>query len=326
MNYTNNHNISPLMAVWLIDDTYDGYSPNPKSVSVTTLLKSTRQIVLSKRMQGISNLEMDITERVAAQFGTALHSAIEDTWLSNRWKTNLVRNGTPQSVVDRIVINPESEPDPDGDDIPLYLEIRNEREIGNWIVTGSADAIFNWRVHDVKSTGVFAFKSGKMDKKYMQQMSLYKWINPTKITDEYGSIEFIFKDWSKLKASYEEGYPATPVISRPLQLMTLAESEKFIRDKLIDIETNMDLPEDQIRYCTPEELWQDPAEYKYYAKPESQRASKNFQQDAAAAAAHLHAKGKGEVREIPSKAGACNYCNAATICEQYEELKILGLV
>ena len=49
MIITNNHGISLPLAVWLLHDDYD-YVKDENYISATSLLKSTKQIILSKRI------------------------------------------------------------------------------------------------------------------------------------------------------------------------------------------------------------------------------------------------------------------------------------
>ena len=49
---------------------------NPGNVSATTLLKGTKEIVLTKRHW--ESLEDDVSNRVWALFGTATHSLLEE--------------------------------------------------------------------------------------------------------------------------------------------------------------------------------------------------------------------------------------------------------
>ena len=48
MKFTNKNNIPLSLAVWLVTDEYD-YVDKPNYISATSLLKPTRQLVLSKR-------------------------------------------------------------------------------------------------------------------------------------------------------------------------------------------------------------------------------------------------------------------------------------
>ena len=80
MQITNNHEISLPMAVWLLHDEYD-YIREENYISATSLLRSTKQIILSKRVPS-ENREADVTDFLAARFGHAVHDSIEKAWRS----------------------------------------------------------------------------------------------------------------------------------------------------------------------------------------------------------------------------------------------------
>ena len=51
MQITNKHGIPLPLAVWLVSHEYDDHSHIPNYISTTTLLRPTRQIVLSERVR-----------------------------------------------------------------------------------------------------------------------------------------------------------------------------------------------------------------------------------------------------------------------------------
>ena len=168
MKFTNVNNISVPMAVFLANDSYD-YDDRTNVISVTSLMKSVRQIVLGSRIKPSDN-PIDISSLLASRLGTAIHDAIESAWVNN-YKNSLAALGYPQKVIDRVQINPEPSELTNGS-LPVYLEKRSEKQIGKWIVSGKFDMIFNGMVQDVKSTGTFTFTNKSNDLKYILQLSL----------------------------------------------------------------------------------------------------------------------------------------------------------
>ena len=57
--YTNQHNISLLMGIWLAHDSYD-MVPAEKKLSVTTLLRSVRQVILGSRAVASDRVVEDV--------------------------------------------------------------------------------------------------------------------------------------------------------------------------------------------------------------------------------------------------------------------------
>jgi len=311
--YTNDKNISLAMAVWLAHDEYD-HDPRPNVISVTTLMKPARQYILGKRLKAGEGLT-DISMILAARLGTAIHSAIEQSWLGN-YRQSLTDLGYPNAVVEGLEVNPET---PDPDKTQIYLELRTERVLGNWIVSGSCDMICDFHVHDVKSTGVGMYLRGTKDADYSLQMSMYRWLNPDKITEDRAFVEFLFKDWSLIKSFHTPNYPQMPVIQHPVMLNSVNETEAFIENKLSIIDSLMDTPEPDLPLCTDKELWRDPPSFQYFSKITNTRATKNFP-TFTDANSHLLSKGTGVIKIKPSKAMACLYCNVRSICSQYTDL------
>lgn len=312
--YSNVNNISLPMAVWLARDEYD-HDPRTNVISVTSLLKSTRQIVLGARASPSDSVMLeDVSNRLASRIGTSLHNSIELSWTEN-YAQGLLDLGYPKGAVNRVAINPEPG-DVDEDTIPLYFEKRTEKQVGKWIISGQFDLIYDYQVQDIKSTSVFTYINRTNDLKYSQQGSLYRWLNPELIKKDDMAIQFIFKDWNKNMVKNDPKYPKLPVLEHTVPLMPISQTNTFVLGKIMEIEKYMDAPESEIPFCSDEDLWRRDTQYKYYSKPDAKRASKNFD-NMADAQMHLANKGVGEIREVKSQPTACLYCPAAANCSQY---------
>jgi len=319
IKYTNTHNISLLMAVWLSHDTYN-MVPAEKKVSVTTLLKSVRQTILKSRQVGSTALAEDVSTLINARLGQAIHAGVEKAW--QHPQKALLALGYPQKTIDKIVINPETW---DENDIPIWIEIRSEQPLGKWIISGESDAILMGAVRDIKSTGIFAYTSGSNNNKYRLQMSLYRWLNQDKVTNPMGYIDYYFKDWDKLESGYKSNYPPFPIYEQPIPLLSVNETERYARDKLDKLDKYWDAPEADLPLCDAEDLWQSKPKWQYFGALTNKKASKNFDTEPEALV-WRNAKGKGVVKYKAAKAKACDYCTARPICGQYKSLAAQGLV
>jgi len=324
---TNDDNVGLLLAVWLANDEYN-HSSNPKLISATTLLKPIRANVLARQNMGAAKV-MDVMALVPSRLGTAIHDSVEKAWSNLDNVKNIIKSmGIQEALVERIVINPETV---NKDDIPIYIEIRTEKDINGWTVSGAFDAVMDGQVHDIKSTSVWTHIFGSNDIKYVQQGSIYKWLNPTIITGDLIQIEHVFTDWSAVKARSDHRYPQKRILDKQLELMSVVDTEAFIvgklkqLDKLIPITDQSLLPE-----CTDEELWRENDVYKYY-KPNKAgvityaRSNKNCT-DYTSAEAHRISQGVGEVVEVKGGVKACKYCSVRELCDQYRELKVMGQI
>lgn len=325
------------VAVWLASDDYD-FTPDSTTISCTDLLKSDRQLVLRQRRileeskNPVTIEPVKLSGRVASRMGQAIHGSIEDVWLKEKTMKNaLIDLGYPARLVDRVRVNPTEEDVANGC-VPIYMEIRSDREIEGIKISGKFDFIGEGRVEDFKTTSVFTYKNQTNTKKYILQGSIYRWLNPRIITDDTFQINYIFTDWSRNMAlsSKDGSYPKQRILTSTFNLMSIAETEHFIKSKLRRIAALNETPEENLPDCTSEELWQSEPVFKYYSNPDTVqkggRATKNFGADKMAANQYLGSKGKGIVLEVPSKVGACKYCSEFSNCSQKDRLIASGLL
>lgn len=308
MKYTNVHNIPLPLAVFLATDHYD-HTPN--TISVTSLLRPTRQLVLSLRLSADERLT-DVSDLVSSRMGSAIHTAIEQAWLSPQQA--LLDLGFHQKVIDRIKVNP-TQPNPK--DINVFMEKRSSKTIAGYTVTGKFDFVAENKVQDFKSTSVYTYLNQSNVEKYQLQGSMYRWLNPDIISADTMTIHYIFTDWNKAEALRNKDYPPKRVHAQHIPLLSVEQTEHWVRQKLTQIKRYQDTPEDQLPLCSDEELWRKPTVYKYYKDPtKTTRATKNFDDLAAASAYMADNQGKGVIKEVKGQVIACRYCPVFHLCSQ----------
>jgi hypothetical protein len=333
--FTNKNNVSLPLAVFLMHDNYD-YDNRSNSISVTGLLKPLREIVLRKQNPE-SQKTVEVSDLIASTMGNALHSACEASWSDrNNVLKALQLFGTADSVANTIKINP---PYIKHDEIPIYIEQRSEKELDGFIISGKYDLVMEGTVHDYKSTSTWAYVNQSNREDYIKQGSMYRWLNPDKITNDYIQIHYLFTDWSiaekrkfKKESYNKEDYPSLKVASKSYPLWDLEKTENFIKKKLQAITNAMELPQESLPECTNEDLWirRNTEKYKYYANPaKTDRASKVFGYDKyehpeTEANIHLAEKGTGIVKHFPAMAVRCRYCSVQPICSQAASMLIEG--
>ena len=312
---TNQYNLNLPIQVWLNHDEYD-YVDNPRYLSVTTLLKPTKQIILSKRYK--TSNEGDVSSLIPAKYGTAVHASIEAAWLSPKLNENLAKLGINQETIKHIKVNPSKVEE---HDIPIYLEQRFVRLFKDWTIGGKFDLIFDGRLFDNKTTSVWTYLYDSKVEDYTKQLSIYRWLNPDLVTDDQFTINYIFTDWSAIKAKQEADYPKCRIISKSYPLMELADTERFIRTKLEQVEKYWDTPDNELPECTDEELWRTASKYKYYKNPNKLgRATKVFDSFTEAAAyQNIDMNGKGTIISVPGSVRRCAYCSCFNHCEQKDK-------
>lgn len=321
--YANVSEVPLALAVFLASDHYD-HDSDPNTISATTLLKPIRQIVLPSRIppgEGLVNL----AEMMNSRMGAAIHDGIEKAWTTN-YRKAMQAIGLPQRVIDRVAINPSDEALANNPDmIPVYMEQRLKRKLGKWTISGKFDFIGEGKVQDFKSTGVFTYKKQTGSDKYPQQGSIYRWLDSKKIHQDQMDIHYIFTDWKGAMAKSDPNYPPKRFHTQTFQLMSLPETENFIRQKLLLIEKYFDAPEEEIPLCSDDELWRSEPVFKYYKNPtKTARSTKNFDNKQDAYIRMSEDGNVGIVKEVPGQATACKYCPAFAACSQKDQLIASG--
>lgn len=325
MKITNQHGISVPLAIWLLHDEYD-YVNDPHYISATSLLKPLKQLILSQRISK-QDREVDLSDMIASSIGSALHDSIEKAWRVSA-SSGMRKLGYPATVTENLVINPTPEQIAANPKIiPVWFEQRTIREItvGNhtWKIGGKFDTVLQGRLFDNKSTSVWSYIKGGKDDDYRDQGSIYRWLNPELIIDDFIYIQFIFTDWQRREAKANPNYPQTRIKEYPVALRSIQETERFIANKITLLQRYMDEDESLIPECTDEDLWRSDPQYKFYLDPSKAsdphaRSTKNFDNIADAQAYQVSKGGKGLIKTVPGEVKACEYCPAFSICQQKE--------
>lgn len=317
MPYTNYNNIPLELAVWLAAN--DGYDlkRTPHVISATSLMKPTKSLILGERVaESDEEPVIDVADLVASRLGTAVHTAAEVSWLYSR--DVAMRNlGLPQKVIDKVRVNPDHPgEDPQFD---IYLEQRTAKAMGKWIISGKFDFVSNGRVKDIKTTKTYNWIKGSNDEKYSLQGSIYRWLNPEIITDDFIDVLMLFTDWTPLKALVDKEYPKSNLMVRTLPLLPLAETERWIINRLAEIDKYEGAHQDTMPLCTPDELWMDPPKYAYYKNPKAAKATRVYDtpQEANAHKARDGVPGS-KVVERKAEPKFCKFCDGRSICLQAE--------
>ncbi len=312
--YMNVSDVPLALAVFLASDYYD-YNDDPNTVSATTLLKPLRQIILPSRIPVGEGL-IDLASMMANRLGAALHDGIEKAWETNH-KPAMAALGYPAKIIDRIVVNPQG-PVTDAS-IPIYLEQRLKRKLGKWTVTGKFDFIGEGRVTDFKSSSVWSYMNQVNADKQTLQGSIYRWLDDSLITQDEIDIIHVFMDWKAGMVKTDPNYPPQRFKRQVFPLLPVQETERFISQKLSQIDQHWDTPEPDLPPCNDEELWRSEPVFKFYKNGDinAKRSTKNFDTRQEAV---LFAAGVGAIKEVPGQVTACKYCSAFSICTQKDDL------
>ena len=315
---TNSKNISLPIALWAAYDEYD-YNNDPNSISTTGLMQPERMILLGRKYRD-KERTVEISDLIGSRLGSAIHDSFEKVLLNQKYiKSTMNSLGFSNEVIEHIRVNPKD----NFTKYDLFVEQRTNKQIGKWNLSGKFDMVLNFQVMDIKSTSVWTYMFGSNDDKYILQMSIYRYLNQDIIKKDTGLIHFVFTDWSKIKAFQDKNYPQDRVLTKEFNLLSIEQTEAYIKDKLNKIE---ELEErEEIPLCSDEDLWREPNVWKYYKKKNANRATKNYATEQEAYN-RLTLEGTGEVRYFPGGVKRCSYCNYREVCEQYKDLNEQGMI
>lgn len=251
-------------------------------VSATTLLKGTKQILLEDRHW--EELEDDVSDRVWALFGTAVHRLLEEC-------------------------NPDS-----------FTEERFELKVGGRTVTGRVDLydMANATITDYKTASVWKVKLGDFED-WRRQGLVYAYLM-TKSGLEVRRCRFVamLRDWTMGGARSDPDYPESQCVLYEFDVTEadLEETRRMVEDKVAEIERCDALPDDDIPPCTEKERWAKPTTYAVM-KDGRKTALRVFdnEDDAKKCAEE---KG-GRVEKRPGKNVRCDgYCLCSKFCGFYK--------
>jgi len=284
MQVTNKLNL-PKALIKAVD--IEPHNKTNKELSATTLLKGVKEIILTWRHW--EELVVDVSDRIWALFGTAVHSLLET----------------------------ESENE--------FSECEFELKLENGItITGKIDNynMETGEITDFKSGAVYKVQLGDFED-WRKQGFVYAFLlvkNGFK-ANHCRFIDFL-KDHSKSKAKFDSGYPQSPVYIFEFSVTDslLFEAKDFIKEKTDNYLKYIDTPDDEIPPCSDKERWASETEYAVM-KTGNKRAVKKFTNrfEADNLAAE---KGAGHYVEIrPGVSRKCaDYCICCDHCNFYNNI------
>lgn len=266
------------------------YTKGGANVSATELLTSPRIVQLRRKHS--EELEQDASEMVWSLFGSALHNVLEH-----------------------------------GKDDRHVVEERLHTTLDGWSISGAIDlqTIENGtiKVSDYKTTGAWAVMNEKAD--WTSQLNIYAWLVQKAKGMPVSSLEIvaIIRDWAKREADKKEDYPQAPIVTIPITLWSMDESEEFIRkrinqhaDALMSSETGSALPE-----CSSEDMWERQSAWAVKKIKGVRAKSVHYLEEDANKA--LDVAGKEYAIEFrPGERVRCqNYCAVSQFCEQWAQYR-----
>jgi len=266
----------------------NSYTKGKAHLSATELISSPRIVQLRKTQW--ENLEEDVSDKIWAIFGTAIHSVLE------------------LGKDDNHIIEQRLHANIDGWDISGAVDLQRIEEDG--IV-----------ISDYKTTGAWAVMNEKSD--WEQQLNIYAWLveKVKKTTVKKVEIIAIIRDWSRRDAKVKEGYPEAPVKIIDVKLWPFEDRENFIKERVklhsdaqFATEIGGDLP-----FCTPSEMWE--KEAVWAVRKIGNVRAKAICKEEEIAKTMVEELGKGyEIEFRPGERTRCaNFCQVRDFCVQWKE-------
>lgn len=254
--------------------------------SATQLLKSPRHLWLERRHS--EEIEEDVSDRIWALFGTAMHYIVER-----------------------------------GEAEHQFSETYMTQEVNGVTVSGTAD-LYDTDLHkitDWKSTSVYSIIYGSRNEEWTQQLNIYAWLmRRTGFDVNELEIIAVLRDWSKTKSKFDKTYPQSQVVRVPIQLWSDDDAEWFVRSRVELHEGTRDTPDNDLPYCSDEYRWKSPDKF---AVMKRGRKSAVNAQHTDIWSAQKQAEGLGPDHYVEtrlSEARRCaEYCPVSRFCNQYQE-------
>jgi hypothetical protein len=198
-----------------------------KSLSATTLLKGTKEIILTDRH--FDEITIDASDEVWAVFGTAVHAILE---------------------------HQEDE---------AFKEESFSVDVFDYKVTGKVDRydMKHETIEDWKTASVWKVIYHDFDD-WKRQGLIYTWLlRQSGLNVRHIRFVALLKDHSKSEAKKKADYPQTPVYIYEFDPTEdeLTNIEAYIKDKVFEVSANAEKSDDEIPECTPEQRWSTPAKW-----------------------------------------------------------------
>lgn len=265
----------------------DSYSRGNARMSITQLINPPR--IEALRSKHRDQLSTDLSERIWALLGTAVHKLLEEG----------TTDGQPE---ERLFAN-----------------------VGGWDISGGVDLQRHggYSIVDYKVTSVWSVKNDKPE--WEHQLNCYAylvWVNKGIQVDSL-SICAVLRDWRNFEAKSQIDYPVSPIMMVPIKLWSTDEQLAYIENRInlhkeaqANLALDIDLP-----LCSDEDRWRSPAKWALY-KEGGKRATKVYNNEQEAMEAlHKTDGGKFEQRNAEPKRCIGNWCGVAEWCDQWQAEK-----
>ena len=312
-----------LMAkLWAVDDDYTGNSPDIYAISVTTLIKPVRELILIMQERKnpspvpdfVAPTDEELLSRVKAKIGQNIHSGYEQA-LIHRGIENMAKVGLGDVYLNSMRVNPKIKSEPEEENWDVYTERRATKKYGKYRVSGQIDSIVFGELGDLKTTSNFVYHLPDTKDKHILQGSINRVLQGDLVESDHICITYVILDYRAFEAS-RDNYVNTPVFDKNYVLLTREATHDFIMSRLDAVTKYIDSPQSELPKCNDKDLWVRGTKYKYFSKPTNKVATKVFDTMTEASGFLMSKGGKGIIKTVKGRPKACNYCSVKEVCQQ----------
>jgi len=285
--YTNNIELNqPLFEA--VTRWYDDYDGQRFDIGVTSLIGPPRIRMLKKRHK----YEVDASDMIFILFGKLGHMLLE-------------RHS----------------------DEDAFHEERLVYELDGWRVGGQADRWAQYKVEgvsiveDYKFTSLWTFIDG-VKPEWKRQLEFYKWlfVRAANLKVDFGRIWAFYRDWSKRKR-HGSNYPKYQVGKYDVSLRSVDKIERDVLERIKLHQSCVDLPDDDLPECTPEERWERPTTWAVMKK--GRKSALRLFDSEEEAEKWKALNGGDQIVERPGESVRCiDYCEVMQFCNVAKRLGI----
>jgi RecB family exonuclease len=281
MKITNTQNL-PAPVVELLKRNY--YTKGASQYSVTELMSPPQ--IRRLREQYDNEIEIDVIDLFATQFGTFMHGKLE------------------AKEIEGYINEERLFAEVDGITISGAIDLQKIEEGGVKVI-------------DYKFVKAWSVMQNKVE--WEIQLNVYKWLVETVKRRKVTGLQIcaFIKDYSKWES--KEGYPQAPIVMIDIPTWDSVRAETYVRERL-EMHRTAKMAQDfgeELQLCTDEERWAKETTYavKREGRKTAIRVFKTIEE-----ATELAEKEKGYVETRQGEYTRCaeNFCGVAKWCAQYQ--------
>lgn len=264
------------------------YKYTPKRYSVTSILNSTREVMLKRRYN--DEIVQDCSDLIWSLFGSSVHKMLES-----------YQEDEDEFKEEKLVV-----------------------KIDDYELSGIFDlySVGQKMVSDFKTTSVWNCIYKSSYEEWRKQLLIYAWmLRKLGFECDKGQIIAMMRDWQKSKAQYDANYPQTQVQAFSFEFTDddFGFIEKWIKARFEEIKKYESVPDEELPECSAEDRWNKGD--KYAVKKKGNKRALKIYEDLDQA--KIHVSQNPDELEIEVREGedtkCLNYCSVNKWCPYYQK-------